>query len=397
MTEHTDAVSNANVNLTGPSGSGNVKVTSTDGIFTFGDIVLGNDYTIKPERNDDHRNGVSTMDLVRIQKHLLGREFFTSPYQYIAADANSSGSVSAIDLVEIRKLVLGLNTTFPYNQSWRFVKKGSPMQQDHPWPFVEVIEIQNISNNDLTHLDFVGVKIGDVNNTAKANAFQFLPRNSRRIVDITATGNGKLKTGDLLQVELSASEGLEGFQWTLETNGIEFVAVRSNNIQINNSNIGIHDNGMVSMSWNASDEKDADANLSIVLEFKVTKPGSLEDMVKLNSAITEAEAYTKSGEIVDVKLKFSDDVIATEFALYQNQPNPWNGYTKIGFDLPADAPAKLVIYDVAGKVLKTIEGDYKKGNNTIMLSTKDISAPGILYYRLESGFYSATKKMMVIH
>ena len=71
-----------------------------------------------------HRNGVSTLDLVRIQKHLLGIEALSSPYDLIAADANNSESVSAIDLVELRKLILGIYTELPANQSWRFVDKG---------------------------------------------------------------------------------------------------------------------------------------------------------------------------------------------------------------------------------------------------------------------------------
>jgi hypothetical protein len=53
------------------------------------------------------------LDLVKIQNTLLGIEPFTSPYDLIAADANNSQTVSAIDLVELRKLILGLYTELP--------------------------------------------------------------------------------------------------------------------------------------------------------------------------------------------------------------------------------------------------------------------------------------------
>ena len=148
------------------------------------------------------------------------------------------------------------------------------------------------------------------------------------------------------------------------------------------------------MSWNTSNT-DKGEKVSVVMTFKITAAGELKDMLTLTSSITEAEAYTQTGEILDVNLEFADEV-SSEFALYQNHPNPWNGHTQIGFDLPADATARLIIYDVAGKVIKTIEGEYKKGYNTIMVSTRDISAPGVLYYRLESEGYSATKKMLII-
>jgi hypothetical protein len=57
---------------------------------------------VTASRDDNHKNGVSTLDMVQIQKHLLGIVPFTDPYQFIAADVNNSQSVSTIDLVEIR-------------------------------------------------------------------------------------------------------------------------------------------------------------------------------------------------------------------------------------------------------------------------------------------------------
>ncbi len=398
MTEHTDAVSNVLVNLISPEGPLPGFVTSTDGKFIFDNVQQGIDYTIKAERNDNHRNGVSTLDLVRIQKHLLGKELFTSSYQYVAADANSSGSVSAVDLVEIRKLILGLYSEFPSNQSWRFVKKGSEMAVGHPWPLEEEIEIENLSEGQVNDLDFVGVKIGDVNNTVKANALQIQPRTVPRIMNINAISRGDLKSGDVIEVKLVFPEITSGFQWTMEAKGLEFATVKSNNIQIDESHVGVHENSIITMSWNGDpvNESNSKPELSLIIEFKVTAPGLLKEMLRISSLITAAEAYTLSGEILGVQLVFDDPGFFTEFALYQNQPNPWNGQTLIGFDLPNDAPAILTVYDVAGKVVKTISGNYKEGYNTIILTTRELPDPGILYYRLESGGYSATKKMMNI-
>ncbi len=135
LTEQTNAVGQVNVTLTSPGHNFPQYVTAQDGKFTFHSVPLGEDYMITPERNDEHRNGVSTLDLVRIQKHLLGKELFTSPYQYIAADANNTQTISAIDLIEIRKLILGIYTEYPANKSWRFVEKGFPMDNEQPMAF----------------------------------------------------------------------------------------------------------------------------------------------------------------------------------------------------------------------------------------------------------------------
>jgi hypothetical protein len=87
---------------------------------------------------------------------------------------------------------------------------------------------------------------------------------------------------------------------------------------------------------------------------------------------------------------------AAEFALYQNTPNPWNDQTSIGFDLPEDASVTFTVFDATGKVVKTVKGDFVRGYNTITLNAKDLPTAGVMYYRLESGTYSASKKMVLV-
>lgn len=120
-------------------------------------------------------------------------------------------------------------------------------------------------------------------------------------------------------------------------------------------------------------------------------------MIEMSSQVTRAEAYTLNGEILDLKLQLDTDHVYTDFALYQNKPNPWDGQTLIEFDLPEASLAKLTIYDVAGKVVKEIESNFKAGHNSVMITAHDIPTPGVLYYRLDSGAYSAVKKMMIFH
>jgi len=394
LTDHTNAVGQVKVNLTSPNHVFPQYITAQNGHFVFNSVPLGEDYFITPERNDDHRNGVSTLDLVRIQKHLLGKELFTTPYQYIAADANNTQSVSAIDLVELRKLILGIYSELPNNQSWRFVDKAFPMEADNPWPFSEEIALPGLANDSIMHNDFVGVKIGDVNNSAKANVSQVLPRGARRVLQIEMDALPEVKAGEVINVKLRIPEYVEGFQWTLETEGLNFVEIGSERLDINEGNVGVLENGVVTMSWNAVSAQEKEDIQEINLRFVATNSGNIAEMIHLTSRITEAEAYTLQGEIVDVKLAYSG--MAPEFALYQNKPNPWNNQTTIGFDLPGDAPVTLTVFEATGKVVKTIERDGKAGYNTITLTANELPAAGVMYYRLESGEYSASKKMVLL-
>ncbi len=398
FTDHNDAVEKVIVNVSSPQQLFPSYTTSGNGKFEFTDLPLGQDYTITPQRNDDYKNGVSTLDLVQIQKHLLGREVFTSPYEYIAADANNSKSVSALDILELRKLVLGLYTELPNNDSWRFIDKNYVIPDPaNPWLFNENLFIQHWQGNS-TNNDFIAVKIGDVNNTVKANALQVIPRGAERLIEIKAETKDEAKVGEIVELKLTFPEIVNGFQWTFETDGLDYVGVSSGEIQIDDSNVGLLGNGITTMSWNGEVLTDGKPkqNMSFMLRWKVTTPGKIRNKIRLTSLVTPAESYTPEGEILKVKLAYSNLNASTDFNLYQNKPNPWNGQTTIGFDLPNDGPAELTIFDVTGKVVTTVSGNYNAGYNTIVLTAKDVPSTGVMYYRLQSGGYSASKKMVLI-
>jgi len=68
----------------------------------------------------------------------------------------------------------------------------------------------------------------------------------------------------------------------------------------------------------------------------------------------------------------------------------------IGFTLPEASKATLTIMDVSGKLIKLIEQDGVQGYNEVRLDKRELSASGVLYYRLETSTDTATKKMTLI-
>ncbi|MDG2447977.1 MAG: dockerin type I domain-containing protein, partial [Saprospiraceae bacterium] len=83
-------------------------ITDVDGTYAFPTMELGDSYNIVPSLDKDILNGVSTLDLVLIQKHILGLERLETPYKIIAADVNNDQSISAIDMIELRKVILNV-------------------------------------------------------------------------------------------------------------------------------------------------------------------------------------------------------------------------------------------------------------------------------------------------
>jgi hypothetical protein len=90
------------------------------------------------------------------------------------------------------------------------------------------------------------------------------------------------------------------------------------------------------------------------------------------------------------------------FALGQNAPNPFaHAGTSIAFALPQPADAKLRVFDVQGRLVRTlVNGPTEAGHHTIQWdgrndSDRDVSA-GVYFYRLQSDGKSLTRKLTLL-
>lgn len=88
--------------------------------------------------------------------------------------------------------------------------------------------------------------------------------------------------------------------------------------------------------------------------------------------------------------------IPTEFALSQNYPNPFNPTTTIEFALPRSSEVKLVIYDLAGRVVAELaSGKFDVGYHEIVFDASNLVS-GIYYYRLKAGDFVSVKKLTLL-
>jgi photosystem II stability/assembly factor-like uncharacterized protein len=160
-----DSVGIPSVNL-GLQGANLPYVSGGEGEFTLSGLAAGENYVLRPERAGAAADGVSTADLILVLQHILGITPFQSPYQYIAADANNSGSVTTLDMIAMRKIVLGIDTAFANTAPWRFVPAdytfpatGNPLEDGFP----EERVLPALPLTGLPQQDFVGIKVGDLN------------------------------------------------------------------------------------------------------------------------------------------------------------------------------------------------------------------------------------------
>ncbi|MEM6966215.1 MAG: T9SS type A sorting domain-containing protein [Bacteroidota bacterium] len=389
--------------------SNNPFTATSNGSFNFPNIPTGANYTVTPEKNMNAVNGVTTYDLVLISKHILGVELLDSPYKIIAADANKSKTVTTFDIVQLRKLILQIDTDLQFNQSWRFVDANHTF--DNPYnpfadDFPEEINIPNLSSNQITN--FVAIKVGDVNDSALPN--NLLGTDTRNTI-ATLSFDAKeqaVQTDEEITVDFTTRDfrKMMGLQFTIDFDPtfLTFEDVKTQILAMENFGLTQLEEGKITVSWHTAEEWTLEKETNLFsLVFKGNGVTKLSEVLSINSSVITAEAYSKENtsslgsiDMMEVQLKFDRlTTIIAKTKLLQNRPNPAYGATTIPFELEKAGTATLKVMDINGKVVSVIEGDFVKGYNEIQVM--NLQGSGIMYYQLETNETTLTKKMILVN
>jgi len=109
-----------------------------------------------------------------------------------------------------------------------------------------------------------------------------------------------------------------------------------------------------------------------------------------------------AGNGLAVKIEDNRVILPTDYALEQNYPNPFNGSTAIRFTLPLDKAVSVKVYDITGRLVRTIVDNqrYVKGTHEVAWDgTSDTGAQlasGSYLYALEYGNFRQSKTMVLI-
>jgi hypothetical protein len=395
LTTAVEGVQSAEVNLKGSNPAlptpGLFNMTTAAGKFNFTALPIDPNYILSAKKDNNPTNGVNTFDLVRMSKHVLNINPFTAPTDYIAADINKNGKVTTADIVELRKLILGIYTTFPMNESWRFVDKKYQFTSANPAgeAFPEQVLVSNAN-------DFTAVKIGDVTGDALPN--NFIQTDDRNSVGnlVFSVKNREITAGEEFSVDFTAEEVVAGYQFTLGFDGLEMLEiVPGAGMSLENFNTLTAAEHLVSTSFNGAEKG------QFSVKFRAANSGKLSQMLAVSSRLTAAEAYNLSNENLDVAFRFENEngqnvVAGLGFELYQNEPNPVKESTNIRFYLPTASTATLTVSDATGRIIKTSKGKFAKGYNAISVLRNELPASGVLFYQVETSAGSATKRMIAI-
>ncbi|RME01934.1 MAG: HYR domain-containing protein [Bacteroidetes bacterium] len=410
-TENGTPLSNKIVGLTGGI---NIAVhTDQDGTFDFPNLPPGQSYTVKPEFDKNHTNGVTTFDLVIIRRHILNVELLDSPYKLIAADVNNSKAVTTLDLVELQKLILHVSEKMPNNKSWRFVAADYVFPNpQNPWmePFPESFSYPNLETNKWNQ-NFVGIKIGDVNGSANGGSFNEDETDDRNFTDnlTFTTEDIELEAGVEYAIPFVAPHTfpLAGFQFTFEFDptALQWLGAESGfsgfDPAANMGTTRVTD-GLITVSWVNTDGFELPREGALFsLRFRSLRNGRLSEMISIGSDVIPAEAI--AGRIAEANTTLEPMGVALSFNtaqvpqlhLYQNTPNPFRNQTTVRFSLPEDAPVSLTVYNAYGQVVKALEGQFTEGEHEVVLDFNGDKVTGMLFCRLTVPGYDSQVIRMV--
>ena len=374
--------------------------TNESGQYQFDNNPLNYNYQLRASLEDEAINGVSTLDAVMIQRHILSIEEFDDPLKIIAADVNSDTAVRASDILELRRLVLGKTEAFPNTDSWRFIQEAqSFIDTRNPFPFVENIEVSNLAANQMEE-NFIGVKTGDVTGDVIMNKLNATIATTRQDLVFTLnTEDRDVKEGELfsLPIRTQQVDDIAGFQFTLEHPGLSFIELEAKGLEIDETHIGMYED-QLTFSWSQADTNFAEEEVLFYINFRAEQDLEISEQLILSSLITKKEAY-QSGtfDLMDVALSFEEIIAKDDLViLYQNEPNPFTEQTMIRFYLPTSQDVKIAIHDLSGKRVLESEFYGQTGENEISLLSSELNSSGVYYYRLETSGQVQTKKLILL-
>lgn len=409
VSESGNPVPSVKVDISGDASAS--VLTNASGSYELTSSKLGN-FIVTPAKNNDHlkANGVTTLDIAFIRRHTLGGTPLSSPYKIIAADVNGSNSVTVADITIIRKLVLGMDTSFS-GKLWTFVPADQVFADpQNPFPYNAFKNYIDLNANQ-TNQNFIGVRLGDVNGswnpaTPKMSVMgevQFAMNEYQTLRDEVIT----------IPVQVRDFNEIAGYQFTMTWDAEVLELLEVNNRSVQGLYGRFDREGKLTTTWN-DDAGGAltlqDGATAFELKFRVVGTPGTSTEIKIGSEITNGEAYTSLFDLLDIvstegKVTVGDGATSnfnpqtTGFQL-QVQPNPFSNATNITFSLPQNDEVKLEIYDVLMKEVKTFSGFFNAGTHQLQWNGENNNGTalpnGTYYVKMVAGIEAIGERERVM-
>ena len=378
----------------------NIQKYVTDSCFnaTYAGLPLNKPYSgvIRAQRAGDPLAGVSTFDLVLINKHILGQQPLEDFYQALASDVNQSKTITTFDIIEIRKLILGVYDTFPAVPAWRFIR---PLANPSNLTGYDAVRdtyqfaIPNLlSDLTLTGFNFVGVKMGDANSNASFTG-NATDREQAPPLLVTASEQW-LQAGEERWVSLLPAEPirLNGWQLALQ---FDPEALEINDLRgVSSEFAAILPDGKINISvvHPVPRPYDPDQPLVSVL-VKAKQAVQLSAVLSAATGRLTPEVYPATAYLTR-PLAFRIGEQKEDVLFFPARPNPFANETTVSFLSRQETPVELEIFDLSGRQVYHIFEVRDAGYQAMAIPAGAFPAAGVWVYRLRVGKAMASGRLV---
>ena len=373
------------------------KLTDIDGEYAFRSNQMYMSYELEAYKNDDSLNGVTALDVVLIQQYLLGLSDLTDASDILAADINNDGRISAVDIAELRRLILGQIDSFSNHTSWIFIPADPGIDETNPHIYEETIEIAELTGHMLDQ-DWIGVKIGDISGDAKTTSNKALGRSNNKISlvvpELTMSPNEEIL------VPFYVDQGIDMMAMQISVRGdFDIVGISSSLLDISPEDYLLsQDFSSVKIVWTNPEIVEINDSELFSLVVRPAEAGKLSDAIQLDIDYDNV-IYDRVREDYQVDISFSDDLLAERSDrdhLYQNEPNPFTDYTNIPIYLSSDQQIELKFYNISGQVILVKDQALSQGLNEIRIDRSELgTSSGIIYYELATAQTRVVRSMVL--
>lgn len=393
-----------------------IQMDSTQSCITtdFGNMPLDPDakITVNGTKDDDPLNGITVLDLVMMSRHILGLEPFTSPYAMLAADVNRSGSITAFDIVEERKLLLGIYTNWPNStDEWRFIPEyvqfPDPLNPFGSPPTHLYLTTAEFLAYDNDTLSLIGLKIGDVDGDANPISSGYQPSGSDSLFvilpDMTLeAGNTEVVIPVQISMPPQAINGIQ-FKFKFNIPGLSVVDILSGTAGVDQGNIGVFNDGVSVVIGSATNIPIVQGQAVFSLKLKYTSPDAaeLKDAIEISQTTLPALAGTRTNAINKVyRLKQQFGETSSIFSPAVNTlratpvtPNPFTDKAFIQVELTEATSVLLEVFDLAGRLRWSEEQTLPAGVQQLEIPGAAVDLGSMGFYRVRAGVGVATGKV----
>ncbi|MCC6816255.1 MAG: hypothetical protein IT267_07590 [Saprospiraceae bacterium] len=364
------------------------------GTFEIEELSIGSNAEFIPAYNTDWLEGISTLDIIRIQKHILGVDLLRSPYEWLAADVNMDGKVTSLDVSLLRKLILGLTDSIPGSSSFRFIPEAYQFKNtDYPLNDQIPNGIFTQELNSEFKPNFYGIKVGDVSDAKGTTENSVISRN--RYYSISTEDITMVPDLNIIGV-FSADQDftVEGFQLRIQFNPelgypervIEYGTL-STGLAIPEDQYAVIGDEIVISYNNKFPKRVLKSDKLFGIVWKVNEVCKMSQLIN-ETAYKENEVFISgyNSYPLIMRIKYTNlQEISPSIENFKLAPNPFSQDCTLSFISNSEIEANLDVISNDGKRYISKWIPLVKGYNNITINRNELGAQGIYHYKFIVG------------